>query len=146
MKTSAQDFCRGFEMDKNRSEVYGTFTYAESLTYYDLLETENTLKENLDKLFLGAGAEHLDFTPLGDMLMFQCAFEEYDSDLYRKLADKCAGFLPAKVSGRFLCLEKNLDTCDIFWIRHGEWQVMNFELPRKAPENTPVHMVKSVDK
>ena len=52
-------------MDKNRSEVYGTFTYAESLTYYDLLETENTLKENLDKLFLGAGAEHLDFTPLG---------------------------------------------------------------------------------
>ena len=79
-------------MDKNRSEVYGTFTYAESLTYYDLLETENTLKENLDKLFLGAGAEHLDFTPLGDMLMFQCAFEEYDSDLYRKLADKCGIF------------------------------------------------------
>lgn len=133
-------------MDKNRSEVYGTFTYAESLTYYDLLDTENTLKENLDKLFLAAGAEHLDFTPLGDMLMFQCAFEEYDCELYRKLADKCAAFLPATVSGRFLCLEKNLDTCHLFWVRQGEWQMSDIELPRKAPETVSRHMVKATDK
>lgn len=129
-------------MDKNRSEVYGTFTYAESLTYYDLLETENELKENLDKLFLDAGGEHLDFTPLGDMLMFQCAFEEHDLGLYQDLADKCAAFLPAKVSGRFLCLEKNLNTCHIFWIRQGEWKEADLELPAKAPDSAPIHMVK----
>lgn len=130
-------------MDKNRSEVYGTFTYAESLTYYDLLETENSLKENLDKLFLAAGGEHLDFTPLGDMLMFQCAFEEYDPDLYRELADKCAAFLPAKVAGRFLCLEKNLQSCHLFWVKPGQWREADVDLPENAPENAPTHMVRT---
>ncbi|MBD5641783.1 MAG: hypothetical protein HDQ91_05135, partial [Desulfovibrio sp.] len=61
-------------MDKNQSEIFCEFTYPESMTYEDLIEYEKLLIDNLDALFRDSGAEHLDFTPLGDILMMQCAF------------------------------------------------------------------------
>lgn len=128
-------------MDKNSSKVYGAFIYADSLTYHELLEREAKLKEDLDKLFLTFGAQHIDFTPLGDMLMFQCAFEEHDDERYRQLAASCATFLPEKITGRFLCLEKNLDSCMLFWIKSLQWQEVRVRLPVVPPPDTPVHKV-----
>lgn len=129
-------------MDKYNSKVYGTFVYADSLTYQELLEREEGLKENLDKLFLEFGAKHIDFTPLGDMLMFQCMFEEHDNEKYRELAARCAAFLPEKISARLLFLEKNLDSCNLFWIESLQWQEVRVRLPVTPPKDTPVHHVK----
>ncbi|MBO5491309.1 MAG: hypothetical protein J5960_07820, partial [Desulfovibrio sp.] len=64
-------------MDKNRSELFGHFSYADSLTYEALLAAEETLIGEMESLLQRAGAEHLDFTPLGDALMLECVFEEH---------------------------------------------------------------------
>ena len=39
-------------MDKNRSEVFGQFSYDESLTYEELLDVESTLIADLEALLL----------------------------------------------------------------------------------------------
>ena len=92
-------------MDKNRSEVFGQFSYDESLTYEELLDVESTLIADLEALLLRAGATHLDFTPLGDALMCQCAFEAHKLYVYRKIAQEAAALLPRGVTGRLLCLD-----------------------------------------
>lgn len=120
-------------MDKNKSELFSRFVYDESLTYYDLLESEEKLTINLDKIFLAAGAEHLDFTPLGDMLMFQCAFENHDIILFRELAKKCALMLPPGIRGRLLFLEKNLEKMHLFWVREKKWLEKEILLPPAPP-------------
>ena len=95
-------------MDKNRSEVFGQFSYDESLTYEELLDVESTLIADLEALLMRAGATHLDFTPLGDALMCQCAFEAHKLYVYRKIAQEAAALLPRGVTGRLLCLDKSL--------------------------------------
>ena len=92
-------------MDKNRSEIFGQFSYDESLTYEELLDVENTLTADLEALLQRAGAAHLDFTPLGDALMCQCAFETHKLYVYRKIAQEAAALLPRGVTGRLLCVD-----------------------------------------
>lgn len=128
-------------MDKNQSEIFCEFTYPESMTYEDLIEYEKLLIDNLDSLFRDSGAEHLDFTPLGDILMMQCAFEIRNLELLRDVAGEIALILPKGMSGRIFCLEKNLVSCHIFWIKKGQWQEKEYQLPVAAPEDAPVHKV-----
>ena len=106
-------------MDKNRSEVFGQFSYDESLTYEELLDVESTLIADLEALLLRAGATHLDFTPLGDALMCQCAFEAHKLYVYRKIAQEAAALLPRGVTGRLLCLDKSLAALHVYWIARG---------------------------
>ena len=110
-------------MDKNRSELFAHFSYDDSLTYEALLEVEEDL----------TGAAHLDFTPLGDALMFQCVFEAHRLYVYRKIALEIAALLPQGVHGRLLCLDKNFESMHVFWLRPGEWQ----EEERPVPEDPP---------
>lgn len=126
-------------MDKTLSEVFGEFTYAQSMSYEDLLTHEEKLLENLDRIFLDAGAEYLDFTPLGDILKLQCGFETHDLDLFQDVAQKIARVLPKKVRGRLVCLQKNLDSFHIYWLSRGQWREADIDLPAKAPEHLPVH-------
>lgn len=126
-------------MNKNQSEIFGEFTYGESLTYEELLETENMLIDQLDLLFKEGGAEHLDFTPQGDLLMMQCAFEIRNLEILRDIASEIAIILPKGVNGRVLCLEKDLTLVHIFWISKGQWQEKEYELPKKGPDTAPIH-------
>lgn len=128
-------------MDKTLTEVFGEFTYSQSLSYHDLLSKEQQLLEDLDHIFLDAGAEYLDFTPLGDILKAQCGFETHDLDLFRKIADKIAEALPERVRGRLFCLEKNLASCHVFWLKRGQWQEYDQRIPPQAPEDAPIHKV-----
>ena len=120
-------------MDKNRSEVFGQFSYDESLTYEELLDVDSTLIADLEALLLRAGAPHLDFTPLGDALMCQCAFEAHKLYVYRKIAQEAAALLPRGVTGRLLCLDKSLAALHVYWIQAGQWQ----EEERPVPEDPP---------
>lgn len=128
-------------MNKNQSEIFGEFTYPDSMTYESLLGCEDLLIEQLDNIFHDAGAEHLDFTPMGDMLMMQCAFEIKNLEILRDISQEIASLLPAGLNGRLLCLDKNLVSCHIFWIRKGQWQEKDYILPTIGPDDAPVHKV-----
>ena len=80
-------------MDKNRSELFAHFSYDDSLTYEALLEVEENLTRDVEQLLQRAGAAHLDFTPLGDALMFQCVFEAHRLYVYRNPAALPRSFL-----------------------------------------------------
>lgn len=120
-------------MDKNRSELFGRLSYDEGLTYEQLLEAEAGLTIALEELLLRAGAAHLDFTPLGDALLFQCAFEAHKLYVYRKIAQETAGMLPWGVTGRLLCLDKSLDALHVYWIQTGQWQEEERPMPVSPP-------------
>lgn len=128
-------------MDKNQSEIFGEFSYPESMTYESLLDCEKLLIEQLDNIFLDAGAEHLDFTPLGDILMMQCAFEIKNLEIMRDISQEIGAILPPGVTGRLLCVEKNLVSCHIFWIQKGQWQEKGYKLPKHGPDEAPVHKI-----
>lgn len=126
-------------MDKTLSEVFGEFTYSQSLTYEALIERERKLLENLDHIFLEAGAEYLDFTPLGDILKLQCGFENHDLDAFEDVARKIAAILPKSVRGRVVCLQKNLNSFHIYWLKQNEWREADIDLPANPPEHLPIH-------
>lgn len=128
-------------MDKNTSEVFGHFDYDESLTYEELLAVEESLMGEIERLLQQAGAVHIDFTPLGDTLRFQCAFEEHKLYIYRRIVHLIAELLPKGITGRLLCINKTLAGEHIFWFAQGQWQEEERLLPRFAPEGLKVWQV-----
>ncbi|MDR1659578.1 MAG: hypothetical protein LBR94_04440 [Desulfovibrio sp.] len=128
-------------MYKNISEVFGQFTYDEVLSYEELLAAEQTLISSLENLMLRAGAEHPDFTPTGDMLLCQCAFETHKLYRYRKFAHEIAGLLPAGVTGRLLCLEKNFRSLHVYWIQPGQWEEEDRPIPSTPPPGLKIKRV-----
>ena len=126
-------------MDKNCSSLFGHFAYAESLTYEALMEAEEHLIEEMETLLARAGAEHPDFTPLGDALMLQCEFEEHRLFVYRKIAMEMAAMLPDGVSGRLLCLHRDFSAMHVFWLSPGTWHEEDRSLPLLPPQGLKAH-------
>ena len=73
-------------MNNDHTEIFGAFEYDESMTYEELLSVEDRFIDELEQLLQDAGTEHLEFSPLGDALMFQCAYAGYKLYIFRKLA------------------------------------------------------------
>lgn len=128
-------------MDKNQCEVFARFTYADSLTYEELLDAEAALMARLEELLQGAGGEHLDFTPLGDMLRCQCAFETVDLENCRRIAAQVAAILPEGITGRLLALDKSLAGMHLFWLQKGAWEEAEWPVPATAPADAARHEV-----
>jgi hypothetical protein len=128
-------------MYKNISEVFGQFAYGEALSYEELLAVEQSLIRALEDLMLRAGAEHPDFTPMGDMLLCQCSFETHKLYMYRKFAHELAGLLPAGVTGRLLCLEKKFNSLHIYWIQPGQWEEEERPIPLIPPPGLKIKRV-----
>ena len=131
-------------MDKNQCEVFARFTYADSLTYEELLEAEAALMARLEALLQEAGGEHLDFTPLGDMLRCQCAFESVDLENFRGIAARVAAILPEGITGRLLALDKALAGMHLFWVQQGAWQEAEWPVPTTAPADAARHQVEVI--
>ena len=128
-------------MDKNQCELFAQFVYADSLTYEELLSAEGALMAHLETILANAGGEHLDFTPLGDMLGCQCVFEFCDLAKFREVASRIAAILPAGITGRLLCLDKSLAGLNLFWLQRGNWQETLWQVPLSAPADAVVHHV-----
>ena len=128
-------------MDKNQCELFAQFVYADSLTYEELLNAESDLMVRLEGILAQAGGEHLDFTPLGDMLGCQCVFEVCDLEKFRQVASGIAAILPPGITGRLLCLDKSLDGINLFWVRQETWQEAFWPVPPMAPADAPCHRV-----
>lgn len=104
------------------------------MTYEELISCEEMLITELENIFSDGGAEHLDFTPLGDILMTQCELEFQNPEILRDIAQEIADLLPGGVRGRLFCLQRNLSSYRMFWIGKGEWQEEEHVLPLKAPQ------------
>ena len=128
-------------MDKNQCELFAQFVYADSLTYEELLSAESVLMARLEEILANAGGEHLDFSPLGDMLGCQCVFELCDIEKFREVAAGIAAILPAGITGRLLCLDKSLAGLNLFWLQRGAWQEALWPVPLSAPGDAPSHIV-----
>lgn len=126
-------------MDKNQCEFFAQFTYADSLTYDELLSAEGALMARLEVTLADAGGEHLDFTPLGDMLRCQCAFESMDLEIFRGISGHIATFLPDGITGRLLFLDKSLTDMHLFWLQKGAWQESTWPVPLAAPADAASH-------
>lgn len=120
-------------MDKYQCELFGDFRYADKMTYEELIDCESMLTTELELIFQDGGAAHLDFTPLGDNLMIQCAFEYQNPEILRDIAQEIADLLPSGVRGRLLALKPSLDSYTMYWIAKGEWQEKVCPLPTQAP-------------
>ena len=131
-------------MDKNQCEFFAQFTYADRLTYDELLSAEGALMARLEELLPEAGGQHLDYTPLGDMLRCQCAFESLDVENFREIAAHIAAFLPDGITGRLLFLDKSLADLYLFWLQKGNWQELRWPVPLTAPADATVHHEESV--
>ncbi len=106
---------------------------------------EEDLTRDVEQLLQRAGAAHLDFTPLGDALMFQCVFEVHRLYVYRKIALEIAALLPQGVRGRLLCVDKNFESLHVFWLRPGEWQEEERPVPHDPPETLKTGRIASAD-
>lgn len=121
-------------MDKTSSEIFGHFIYDESLSYDELLEIEETFKDNIEDLLERAEAENIDFTPMGDALMLQCNFTGHKVYIFRKIACELAENLPSKISGRLVCISHSLDTCHIYWLHQKKWEEQSISIPATPPD------------
>ena len=128
-------------MDRNQCEFFAQFTYADHLTYDELLSAESALMARLEEMLPEAGGQHLDYTPLGDMLRCQCAFESLDVGNFRKIAGNIAAILPDGLTGRLLFLDKSLTDLYLFWLQKGMWQELTWPVPLGAPADAAVHQV-----
>lgn len=128
-------------MDKNQCEFFAQFTYADSLTYDELLSSEAALMARLEEILPAAGGQHLDFTPLGDMLRCQCAFESVDLENFREIAGHIAALLTGGITGRLLFLDKCLTDMHLFWLQKGAWQEAVWSVPLVAPADAPAYQV-----
>ena len=134
----------GDDMDKNQCELFAQFVYADSLTYEELLSAEGVLMARVEGILANAGGEHLDFSPLGDMLGCQCVFELCDLEKFREVAAGIAAILPAGITGRLLCLDKSLAALNLFWLQQGAWQEALWPVPLRAPADASAYHVEVV--
>ena len=131
-------------MDKNQCEFFAQFTYADRLTYDELLNAESALISRLEEILTEAGGQHLDYTPLGDMLRCQCAFETLDVENFRQIAGDIAAILPDGITGRLFFLDKCLTALYLFWLQKGSWKELTWPVPLAAPEDATAHQVAAV--
>ncbi|MBQ7738107.1 MAG: hypothetical protein IJT59_00410 [Desulfovibrionaceae bacterium] len=120
-------------MESMITELFGHLVYADSLTYDELLDTEEQLIEDLERILEQAEAEHMEFNPLGDALMFQCEFTHHKLYIFRKLACDLVQILPQGIDGRMFFLSHDLAGSTLYWVKPHEWQEENLALPLTAP-------------
>lgn len=116
-------------MNKFHCEMFGHFVYDENLSYHDLLEMEGQFIGMVQGLLAGQDAEHIDFTPLGDELMVQCAFDAWSPELFHAL---CAGLcerISPHMQGRLLFVDKHLTALHVFHVNHEHWRETRMPIP-----------------
>ena len=121
-------------MESTITELFGHLVYAESLTYDELLDTEEQLIHDLEFILADAEAAHLEFNPLGDALMFQCEFSHHKLYIFRKLACDLVKILPPGIDGRMLFVAHNLSASTIYWVKPNAWQEDALPIPLGAPD------------
>jgi hypothetical protein len=108
-------------MAKHECELFGVVHYNPELTYYELYEVEENCILQLQDILDAYGAMHLDFWGAGDSLQLECGLAEYDPDILHDILDEVAAMLRGKLSGRVVCVKKDLTALSVFQVAPGRW-------------------------
>lgn len=103
-------------------EVFGYVEYNQELSYAELIECEDGLKETLTDVLQASGAEHLDFVGLDDGLRFQFVISEYGENVLHELCDAVAPVFPEKTAARLFAVQKNLEVAHLYRFVANGWQ------------------------
>ena len=114
-------------------EMYAQLFYCPEMSYADLYDHEHRLVNALTEFLNANGAMHLDFTPDGDSLRFQCEWENYGEDIFHFLSDGLSAMLTADIEGRVLFVDKaNLKVIHVYALAHNTWQEAAIGIPRPS--------------
>ncbi len=114
-------------------EMYGQIFYSPELSYNDLYAHEHRLVDELTEFLNTNSAMHLDFTPDGDSLRFQCELDNYGEDLFHDLADGISAMLAEDIEGRLLFVDKaTLGVVHVYALGHEHWQEAAIGIPRPS--------------
>jgi hypothetical protein len=116
-------------MSKFRCELFGHFSFAEELSYAELLEKEMKLEEELAGLFAQAGFVHMNFTPIGDFLLVQGVAAEHDQDLFQEVCDAVSQLLDEGVEARLLFVDRFLDSVYFYVLNNEAWRETFLQWP-----------------
>lgn len=111
-------------------ELFGHFVYAEHLSYQELLDREAMLMRDTEEALRSCQAAHLHYTPLGDELMLQCVFKDYDVELFHEICEALSPLLCQAVQGRLLFVDKHLNTLDIYAVTEMGWHEAPVRIPK----------------
>ncbi len=118
---------------KHPCEMYGQLFYGPELTYNDLYEHERRLVDAITEFLSANNAVHLDFTPDGDSLRFQCELDTYGEDLFHILADGLSAMLTEDIEGRLLFVDKvTLGVVHVYALTHDKWREAAIGIPRPS--------------
>ena len=114
-------------------EMYGQLAYCPEMSYTDLYAHERRLVDALTEFLNSMNAMHLDFTPDGDSLRFQCELENYEEDLFHELADGIRPMLTPDIEGRLIFVDKaTLNVVHVYAITQESWREAAIGIPRPS--------------
>ena len=114
-------------------EMYGQISYCPELSYNDLYAHERRLVDELTEFLNANSAAHLDFTPDGDSLRFQCELDVYEEDLFHALADGIRPMLTPDIEGRLLFVDKaSLNVVHVYVLKAESWREAAIGIPRSS--------------
>lgn len=121
-------------------EMFGHFEYSEDMTYQELLDRESMLTQDTKELLQEFQAIHLNYTPLGDVLMLQCVFKHYDPELFHEICDALSPLLCQSVTGRLVFVDKQLNSIHIYSLTEQDWHEAELRIPtvqERKPQPAP---------
>ena len=103
-------------------EVFGYIQYNPELSYAELIECEETLKEGLTEVLHACGADHLDVFGLDDGLRIQFVLEEYGENALHEMCDAVAPVIPSGVTARMFAVQKKLEIAHLYHFEGEIWK------------------------
>lgn len=109
-------------------EVLGYVQYNPELSYAELIECEDELKEKLSEALHAHGAEHLDFFALDDGLRIQFVLSDYDESQLHGICDAVVPFFPIQTVARLYAIQKNLESSSLYQFANGGWKEAGIDI------------------
>lgn len=109
-------------------EVLGYVQYNPELSYAELIECEDELKEKLAETLHVYGADHVDFIGLDDGLRIQFVLSDYDEGLLHTICDAVVPFFPIQTIARLYAIQKNLEMSHLYQFTNGTWKESGIDI------------------
>ena len=120
-------------MAHNAVELFAQFVYSLELSYDGLLERESELKATVAAILEQNGGQFVHFEEMGDTMRVQCAFTEYEEDVFQEICRDVAPLADGFVEARMLFVDKDMDCLYIYTISSGKWKECCLRLPESGP-------------
>lgn len=129
-------------MSFHKVELFGHVVYSPDLSYHDLLEREEAMKNTVQGILEKAKGVSIQFEALGDTLRFQCLLPREREEVFHAICDDLAPQVKDGLDVRLLMVDKDLDTLYSYVIASGRWQEALIGLPPagRLAETPPIKL------